>query len=448
MITQITCPNCGTPYRAEVHQLVDARRTPELKQLLLNGSLNVAVCPNCGAGGQMSSILAYHDADHELFMIYLPQELHLNQVQREQMIGRMTQDALNSLPPEERRAYILQPQMIINMQTFMEKVLETEGITKEMIERQQKQVELLRTLVQADQDVQDYLIKERIKEIDETFFAMLQSFVDAAAQANDEKQTVALTNLRARLMTETAVGRRLEQRQIAIHKLSRDAKKQGGLSPQLLAQHVIANQEDEDVVQSLVMAGQGALRYEFFGELTAAIEAAEKKGDKTTTARLTRYRTSFLEIFEEMQNASRQVLDEATQTLQLLLDAPDKATAVREHADKLDEAFMYVLSARMAEAEQKGRQADTAALAEIQEAIIGLVEDQMPPEIQLINHLVQAETPAQEAAILDANRDLLSPELVAMIDQIITQSTQAGQPELNGRLQAIKAAIQSRLVNS
>lgn len=448
MITQITCPNCGAPYRAEVHQLVDARRTPELKQRLLNGSLNMAVCPNCGAGGQMSSILAYHDADHELFMIYLPQELHLNQVQREQLIGRMTQDVTNSLPPEERRAYILQPQMIINMQTFMEKVLETEGITKEMIERQQKQVELLRTLMQADRDVQDYLIKERIKEIDETFFAMLQSFVDAAAQANDEKQMVMMTNLRARLMTETAVGRRLEQRQIAIHKLSREAKQQGGLSPQLLAKHVIANQEDEDVVQALVMAGQGALRYEFFGELTAAIETAEKKGDKATAVRLTQYRTSFLEVFEEMQNASRQVLGEANQTLQLLLDAPDKAAAVRQHAAKLDEAFMYVLSARLAEAEQKGRQADAAALAEIQEAIIGLVEDQMLPEIQLINHLIEAETPAQEAAILDANREFLSPELVAMIDQIITQATQSGQPELNGRLQAIKAAIQSRLVKS
>jgi hypothetical protein len=443
MITQLTCPNCGAPYRAEVHQLVDARHTPELKQRLLNGSLNVAVCPNCGAGGQLSSILAYHDADHELFMIYLPQELHLNQMQREQMIGRMTQEVMNALPPEERRAYILQPQMIINMQTFMEKVLETEGITKEMIERQQKQVELLRTLVRADKDVQDYLLKDRMREIDETFFAMLQSFVDAAAQANDEKQMVALTNLRARLMTETAVGRRLEQRQIAVHKLSREAKQQGGLSPQLLAKHVIANQEDEDVVQALVIAGQGALRYEFFSELTAAIEAAEKKGDKATAVRLTNYREEFLKIYEEMQNASRQVLSEANQTIQLLLDAPDKATAVRQHADKLDEAFMYVLSARLAEAEQKGRKADVAALTEVQEAIIGLVEDQMPPEIQLINDLMQAETSAQEAALLDANRDLLSPELVAMIDQIMNQTNI--QPELNGRLQAIKRAIQQRL---
>lgn len=447
MFTQITCPNCGTPYRAEVHQLIDTRRTPELKQRLLSGNLNVAVCPNCGAGGQLSSILVYHDPDHELFMIYVPQELHLEQMQREQMIGRMTQDVMNSLPPEERRAYILQPQMIINMQTFMEKVLETEGITKEMIERQQKQAELLQTLARADKDVQDHLLKERASEIDDTFFAMLQSFVDAAAQANDENQLVALTNLRARLMVETAAGRRMEQRQIAIHKLSQEAKKQGGLSPQLLAKHVIANQEDEDVVQALVTAGQGALRYEFFGELTTAIEAAEKKGDKAAAARLTNYRTTFLEIYDEMQNASRQILDEAMQTLQLLLDAPDKETAVRQYADKLDEAFMYVLSARLAEAEQKGKQEDMAALSEIQEAIIGLVEDQMPPEIQLINDLMQAESPAAEAAMLDAHRELLSPELVAMIDQIMNQSTEAGQTELNGRLQQIKTAIQARLLS-
>jgi prophage DNA circulation protein len=199
------------------------------------------------------------------------------------------------------------------------------------------------------------------------------------------------------------------------------------------------------VVQALVMAGQGALRYEFFGELTAAIEAAEKQGDKPSATRLTQYRTTFLEIFDEMQNSSRQMLDEAMQTLQLLLEAPDKMTAVQQYADRLDEAFMYVLSARLAEAEQKGQQAELAALSEIQDVIMGLMEDQMPPEIQLINDLVQAESPTQETAILDANRELLSPELVMMLDQIMQQSTEAGQPELNGRLQAIKTAVQLRL---
>jgi hypothetical protein len=445
MYTQITCPNCGTPYTAEVHQVVDARRTPELKQRLLNGTLNVAVCPNCRAGGQMASLLLYHDPDHQLFMIYMPPELNLNQMQREQAIGRLTQDVINSLPPEERRAYMLQPQMMINMQTFMEKVLETEGITKEMIDRQQKQSELLRTLARADKDVQDYLLKERAGEIDETFFAMLQSFIEAASQTNDDRQLLPLINLRARLMTETAVGRRLEQRQLAVHKMSQEAKKQGGLSPQLLAKHVIANQEDEDVVQTLIMAGQGALRYEFFGELTNTIEKAEKLGDKETVQRLTGYREKYLQLYDEMQQTSRQIVEGAMATLQLLLDAPDKLTAVQQYADQLDDAFMYVLSARLSDAEQKGRKQEFQALNEIQEAIISLMQEQMPPEIQLINELVYAESPAEQNKLLDENRDLLSPELVAVLDQIMAQAKESGQPDLDGRLQTIKAAIQARL---
>jgi hypothetical protein len=445
MYTQITCPNCGTPYTADVHQVVDARRTPELKQRLLNGTLNVAVCPNCRAGGQMASLLLFHDPDHELFMIYMPPELNLNQMQREQAIGRLTQDVINNLPPEERRAYMLQPQMMINMQTFMEKVLETEGITKEMIDRQQKQSELLRTLARADKDVQDYLLKERAGEIDETFFAMLQSIIEAASQTNDDRQLLPLVNLRARLMLETAVGRRLEQRQMAVHKMSREAKQQGGLSPQLLAKHVIANQEDEDVVQTLVLAGQGALQYEFFSELTNTIAKAEKLGDKGMAQRLTGYREKYLQLYDEMQQSSRQIVEGAMATLQQLLDAPDKLTAVQQHADELDDAFMYVLSARLSEAEQKGRKQEFQALNEIQEAIISLMQEQMPPEIQLINELVYAETPEIQNKLLDENRDLLSPELVEMLNQIMAQAKESGQPDLDGRLQAIKAAIQARL---
>ena len=67
-----------------------------------------------------------------------------------------------------------------------------------------------RTLAQADKDVADYLIKERGKEIDEEFFAILQNYVETAQQMDDNKQLLPLLNLRARLMTETAVGRRIE----------------------------------------------------------------------------------------------------------------------------------------------------------------------------------------------------------------------------------------------
>jgi hypothetical protein len=141
------------------------------------------------------------------------------------MIGRLARQVMEMTPQEERRAYMFQPRMMLNMQTFMEEVLETEGITKEMIARQKKQSELLQTLLRADRDVQDHLLQERAGEIDETFFAMLNQFVEQAKQMNDDTQLLPMLNLRARLMTGTAVGRRLEAQQIAVHKMSQAAKK-------------------------------------------------------------------------------------------------------------------------------------------------------------------------------------------------------------------------------
>lgn len=347
MRTQVKCPQCGTPYLAEVHQVIDTRQNPELKQQLLSGQLNLAICPNCGAGGQISTVLLFHDPEHELFMVHVPHELNLNQVQREEIIGQLSQQVMNNTSPEQRRAYMFQPQMILNMQTFMEKVLETEGITPEMIARQRKQAELLRTLATADMDVADLLIKERMDEIDETFFAMLQSTIDAASQTNDNRQLLPLVNLRARLMTETPAGRRLEKRQVALHKFNQDARKQGGLTPELLLKHIVANQEDEDIVNALVLAGQGALSYQFFQLLTEEIEKQEKSGDQAGAQRLSEIRTNLLQLYDAMQQQSQQILKTAENTLESILTAPDKKAAIKENQEQIDDAFMYVLSARI-----------------------------------------------------------------------------------------------------
>ena len=88
----------------------------------------------------MATLMLFHDPDHEMFMVHVPQELNLNQMQREQTIGQLTKQVMDEMPAEERRAYMFQPQIMMNWQTFMEKVLETEGITPEMIARQKKPI--------------------------------------------------------------------------------------------------------------------------------------------------------------------------------------------------------------------------------------------------------------------------------------------------------------------
>jgi hypothetical protein len=445
MHTQLTCPQCGTPYSAEVHQVVDSKHTPQLKQQLLNGQLNVAVCPSCGAGGQMATILLFHDAEYETFMVHVPQELNLNTVQREQMIGQLAKQVMDDLPPEERRAYMFQPQIMLNWQTFMEKVLETEGITPEMIARQKKQSELLQTLIKADKDVQDVLLAERADEIDETFFAMLQQFVDMASQMQDNKQMVKITNLRARLMTETPAGQRMEQQQMALHKLSREAKKQGGLSPAMLVEHIIANQEQPHVVDALVMAGQGALQYEFFSLFTAEIEKVEKAGDKAATERLTSLRANLLQLYEGMQAQSQNMMQEAMNTLNTILKASDKNQALAENAQKIDDAFMAVLVARMNEAEEKNDIPQFQALNEIHGLIYAQMERTLPPHVQLLNELVRSESPEEQVQLLDENEGFDSDELIQLIDQVMEQANGQGQDELNGRLQSVKTLIQARL---
>lgn len=445
MYTQLTCPQCGTPYSAEVHQIVDSKHTPQLKQQLLSGQLNVAVCPNCGAGGQMATMMAFHDADYEMFMVYVPQELNLNQVQREQMIGQLTKQVMDDLPPEERRAYMFQPQIMLNWQTFMEKVLETEGVTPEMIARQKKQSELLQTLIRADKDVQDVLIKERASEIDETFFAMLQQFVDMTSQMQDNKQMVKLTNLRARLMTETAVGQRMEQQQMALHKLSREAKKQGGLTPAMLVNHIVANQEQPHVVDALVMAGQGALQYEFFSLLTAEIEKAEKAGEKAAVSRLSDLRSDLLKLYEGMQQQSRNMMEAALATLNTIMTAPDKNQALAENAQHIDDAFMAVLVAKMQEADEKNDLAQFQALNEIHNLIYSQMERTLPPHVQLLNQLVRSDSPEEQAQLLNENEAFVSDELIQLIDQVMEQAGEQGQDDLNGRLQSVKTLIQARL---
>lgn len=445
MQTQINCPNCQTPFMAEVFQLVDVGRQPELKQLVLSGQLNLAICPRCGAGGQISTPLVYHDPDHELFMTFVPPEMHLDQMQREQMIGRMVREVMEKTPPEKRRAYMLQPQPVLSMQTFMENVLETEGITKEMIERQRKQSDLLRKLANADKDVRDYLLQENARLIDETFLMMLQSIMDAAAQMNDEKQMLKLTNLKAKLMRETPAGREIEKRQIAVHQFSQEAKKQGGLSAELLLKHVLANRDDDGVVDAVVAAGQGALRYNFFSLFTEEIEKEEKAGRTDGAKRLSELRARLLKIYDEIQVQTRQVMTRAAETLDEILRAPDLKTAVANILPQIDDAFMYYLASRIAQADQQGQTALVQQLQAVHTEIVQAAEAQVPPEIQLLNDLLEAESEAERNQILADHPELVSTEILEVLKVVQNQVQQTGQEELNGRLEAIKAMIRARL---
>ncbi len=446
MLHQINCPRCSSPITVDVYQVVDAQRTPELKYALLNGQLNTFICPNCGLTGQMASPLLYHDAEYEMFMVYVPMELNMSHMEQERLIGQMVKQVMDSLPPEDRRGYMLQPQTIINYQTFLEKVLETEGVTAEMIARQREQAQFLETLVQAEKALRDQYIQDRPELIDETFFAIMQSAMQAAEQRRDNERMLRLTNLQAKLFTETEAGRRLEKQQAALRKLNQDVRRAGGLSPQVLVEHIVANAEDEQIVEMLATAGSNALTYDFFALLTEQVEAAARQKDKPRVKLLSGVRKKLLDLQRAMQEAGEEVANRANEVLQQILHASDVREALQERLGEIDEAFMYVLAARIAEAEQTGNQGALAALREVYNLIIAEAERQVPPQIRFLNRLLRAETDEEQRQLLDENAELVNQELVMTLDRVLEEMDEETPPEMRERLSRLKGMISLRML--
>jgi hypothetical protein len=444
MQTQITCPVCQTKFVGEVHQIVDVGQDPELKEMFLGGYLNVVQCPSCGSVTQVGTPLLYHDPEHELFLVHVPMEMNLSHEEQQQLIGQLVRRAMDSLPPEQRRGYMLQPQTVISMQTLVEKVLETEGITPEMVAKQRAQADLLQELLLADKEMVENLINERADQIDAGFFALLRALMDSAEQAGQEDQMMKLVNLQALLFRKTEYGQKLERQQQALHAFTREAKQAGGLTPRLLLKHVLANRDDEAVVESLVMAGQQAFNYEFFVLLSERIEKRQKSGiDANELLDLREY---LLQLQQEMEQKSREIMAEAQKILSQLLSAEDKQTAIKANMGNFDDVFMLVLSASIAQAENRGDMSRLADLREIQNGIVQVIEQQSPPQVRLINQLLRAESDEEMRQLLDENTELVQPELMELVGAISAQADEKDDQELKSRLGRLETVIANRLV--
>jgi glycerophosphoryl diester phosphodiesterase len=443
MQTQLTCPACHTPFMGDVHQIIDVGLHPEMKQMLLTGALNVVQCPACGTVTRVGTPFLYHDPEHELFMVYVPMELSMAQNEQEKLIGQLVKRAMDQLPPEQRRGYMFQPQTILNLQTLMEKVLETEGVTPEMMARQRAQSELLGRLLEADRETASQMIAEHSDELDEQFFAMLSVLTESAEQSAQEEALLKLLNLRALLYQKTEYGQRLEAQQLALHKFNREAKAAGGVSPDLLLKHVLANRKDPAVVDSLVQAGAPALNYQFFILLSEKIEKREKAG--VDAAELKTLRDHLLAVQQDIEAQSRKIFERASQTLQRILSAEDIDQAIRDSLAEIDDSFMYILSASIAQAEEQGKQEQAQALVAVYDAIRDVLDSQMPPEIQLLNELMTLENDEARRQLLDERSEMLTPEFVELVMSVAEQAAENDRPELSQQLTGLRAMIEARM---
>ncbi|MGD0004162.1 MAG: CpXC domain-containing protein [Anaerolineaceae bacterium] len=414
--TSARCPRCRQPMMADVEQLFDLNSDPKAKQRFLSGNFNVVHCQNCGYEGSLATPLVYHDPDKELLLTYFPPELGLPVNEQEKMIGPMINQALNRLPPEKRKAYLLRPLTMLTQQQMIERVLEADGITKEMLQAQQQRLNLLQRLLSTPPEGRAEIIKQEENLIDESFFSMLSRLIEASMAQSDQQSGRALADLQKELLSQTKVGQSLAaqaaEAEEAVKSLQEASQK--GLTREALLDLII-NASSEIRLTTLVSLTRSGLDYNFFQILSERIDTAEGQEKE----RLTELREKLLEMVQEIDQAMQKQVAQARQDLEGLLKARDIPAAVQENTDMFNDIFIDTLKVELQAARQKN---DTERLNKLQQVVDIIQKLSVPPgEIALVQDLIGATSDEGRQKILEENADKVTPEFLQLMSSLATQ---------------------------
>ena len=235
-------------------------------------------------------------------------------------------------------------------------------------------------------------------------------------------------------------NQRIEKQQLALRELEADAKAANEMNPMLLLTHVLRHQDDDETIDMLVKA-TGALSYEFFGGLTSKIEELTMLGEVAQANRLTEVRTRLLKLYQEWMKASEKAEMAARQLIQEIVTAPDRAMAVMERGQQIDEIFLQVLEKELKEARQGRDLARSSALGEIKQMLEEMMQEpEQPPEIQLLSALLEMPTSAERAEVISANQEMITAEFAQLLTMLEPQLQQA-PPEVQARFAEIKVEV-------
>jgi hypothetical protein len=434
--TPITCPNCRQPFSALLEQVIDVSRDPESKQRLLSGRVNQIVCPNCGFNGTASTPILYHDHSKELLIAFVPMELGVGQMEQERLIGSLTNSVMNSLPAEERKGYLLQPKMSLTMQGLIDQVLEADGITKEVIEEQQRKANLVTQLAQASPEEQDRLLAENADLIDEVFFELLNVLAAATTQQGRSRDSLRLLNLRTRLLDITEVGQEIKAREQAVAEATRELQSLGEQITRDAFVDLLVNAAGNlPKVEALGMMAGPLLDYTTFQMITDQANAA----DGEQREQIVEVRETLLAVSAALEQRQRAIVEQAAQTLTSIMQAPNVRTAIQQHANRIDNTFMAVLQANLEEATRTGNIPASGKLREIRDEVLALVQASAPPEVRLINDLLSIEDEAEALDALHQRQGELNPELPALMQDLAGQLREAGNEAAAVRLEVLGA---------
>lgn len=422
--TQIACPRCKQMIAANVEQLFDVTSDPQAKQRLLSGQVNYARCQFCGYQGRLATPVVYHDNDKELLLTFFPSELGLPVNEQERMIGPLIKQVMDRLPPEKRKGYLLKPQANLTYESMIETILGKDGISPEMLKEQQDRVQFIEKLMQiTSKDVRTELIKQNTKIIDEQFFALFSRIAQSAMNSGQEQMARVLIDIQTQLLEETEYGRQLKESVGELEAAQHELQEAGqSLTREKLLDLVLESKSDARI-RAYVSLARGGMDYTFFQTLTEKIEKAS--GDEKT--RLEGIREKLLGFVADLDKQMEARVKQAQEFVESMLAAPDIEQAVTANLDKFTQDSVEIAQQMLKQATEKN---EYERMGKLQKMIQVLQAASAPPEIAIIEQLIQLPDAATIEEALAQNPEIVTQQLLDTLTGLATQmESQPDNPE-------------------
>jgi len=422
---------------ADVQQLFDVAQDPSSKSRLLSGFSNVVQCQVCGYQGALATPIVYHDPDKELLLTFVPAEIGLPHDEQERLLGSLINQVVNNLAAEKRKAYLFTPQAHLTMQGLVEKVLEADGITKEMIQAQQDKLEFLQKIsTTTDEEARLEMLKENDNLVDADLFNILNRLLQTATSSGDQESVSQLEEIQNLLVVNTEFGKQIQQQSDEVQAAVESLQEAGQELTRDKLVDLVIEAPNEIRLSALVSLARPGMDYQFFQILSQRIDAAGGEEQE----RLSILRDQLLELTEQIDEQVKLRTENAHQLLEQILEAEDVTQAIQQYAPEIDEFFVQAVQASLEEARKSGDLEKSAKLSHLDELI--RQASAQPPEIEFLEELLEAEDEAARQELIEGNKDKITPEFFQMLSGLMNQVAETSQdPELVEKVQAVNRQV-------
>jgi hypothetical protein len=442
-VTQIRCPNCGSPIQASIEQLIDVSQDPSAKARLLSGSLNLARCANCRYEGQLSTPLVYHDPSKELLLTYLPVEVGLKKDDQERLIGQLINQAVSGLRAEQRKGYLFQPQAVLTIQGMIERILAADGITREQLDAQRGLMKLFEDMLRTPEEGLAAFATEHDQELGPAFFQLAAVAIQSAP---DDRAALAAEQKLEAVLRASSYGKRLADQEAELRAAADSLRTAGAELTRERLLDLILQAPGPDRVAALASLARPALDYEFFSLLSNRIDQSQGSEKE----QLNQIRQQLLEITQEIDRVQEARLAQSAALLKSIAGAADLEQAVAAGLPYIDDLFMGILHANLKAAAERGDQQTLQRLQELDRVIESVLQQAMPPGLLLADQVLAADDAQQARQLLEASPDKIDEQTLGALLGAAQRLEQANETEQSTELRelhrfALRLSMQARL---